>query len=196
MPRVDTEDFYRSALARHGPTACGVHWNSVHTQRARFGALRRFLPQDLSALSIVDAGCGLGDLYRYLVEGGSRPGQYVGIDMVEPMVEAARARTGCAILRLDILNDPLPEADYYLCSGAMNTLTREETQVFIARCFTAARCGLVFNLLHGPDASQTFNQCLPDDVFAWTIPLDADIEVADDYLSGDFTTALMHRHSR
>jgi len=193
MPRVDTDSFYRSALARHGHTPAGAHWNSAHSQRARFAALRRFLPPDLSQSSLVDAGCGLGDLYLYLVTNGDRPGQYLGIDVVEPMVDTARARTGCTILLRDILEDPLPEADYYLCSGAMNTLTREETQRFIARCFAAARHGLIFNLLRGPDSSETFNECLPEDVRDWTQGLDAEVEIADDYWSGDFTTALRRR---
>jgi len=193
MPRVDTDTFYRSALARHGHTAAGVHWNSTRTQRARFEALRRFLPRDLSRLSLVDAGCGFGDLYCFLLAGGDRPGGYIGIDVVEPMVETARTRTGCTVLLLDVLHDPLPAADYYLCSGAMNTLTRDETQVFITRCFAASRHGLVFNLLQGPDSSATFNECLPEDVRKWTAQLDAEVAMADDYLSGDFTTAVTHR---
>lgn len=193
MPRVDTDTFYRSAVARHGHTAGGVHWNSGQTQRARFEALRRFLPQDLSRLSLIDAGCGFGDFYCFLAAGGDRPGHYLGIDLVEPMVETARARTGCTILLLDVLREPLPAADYYLCSGAMNTLTRVETQCFIARCFAASRRGFIFNLLRGPDSSETFNECLPEDVRDWTSHFDAEIAIADDYLSGDFTTALTRR---
>jgi SAM-dependent methyltransferase len=190
MPRVETDHFYRRSLERHGHTAEGVQWNSTHSQHARFEILRQFLPEDLSTLTLADAGCGLGDFYSFLDTQGSRPDRYVGLDVVEPMVEAARLRTGCEILLLDILQEPLPQADYYVCSGAMNTLTREETRAFIERCFMASTRGFVFNLLLGQDSSQHYNLCLPEDVREWTRHLDAGIEIADGYLHDDFTVAL------
>lgn len=190
MPRVDHDRFYRSSLETYGHTAEGVQWHSEHSQRTRFKALRQLLPPDLSALVVADAGCGLGDLYRFLAEHCDKPARYIGIDAVEPMVEAARARIGCQILLLDILKDPLPEADYYVCSGAMNTLTREETKSFIERCFAASRRGFVFNLLYGRDTSYSYNLCQPDDVREWTRHLDADLAIHEGYLHGDFTAAL------
>lgn len=190
MPRVDTDRFYRSSLETYGHTAEGVQWHSEHSQRTRFKALRKMLPEDLSELVIADAGCGLGDLYLFLTEHRDKPARYIGLDVVEPMVEAARARIGCQILLLDVLKDPLPEADYYVCSGAMNTLTRDETRLFIERCFAASRRGFVFNLLCGRDTSYSYNLCLPADVREWTGHLDADLAIHEDYLHGDFTAAL------
>ncbi|AFL72572.1 class I SAM-dependent methyltransferase [Thiocystis violascens] len=191
MPRVETDHFYRHSLEHHGHTAKGVQWNSEHSQYTRFEALRRFLPTDLSTLTLADAGCGLGDFFRFLDARGDRPGHYLGIDVVEPMVEAARLRTDREILLLDILREPLPDAAYYVCSGAMNTLTREETRTFIERCFRASTAGFVFNLLSGRDSSLQYNLCLPEDVREWTRHLDARMEIADDYLHGDFTVALI-----
>jgi hypothetical protein len=191
MPRVDTDSFYRYSLDHYGHSAKGVQWNSAASQRARFVALRRFLPDDLSSVTLVDAGCGLGDFHTFLVQGGEHPGGYLGLDVVEPMVEAARLRTEREILLLDVLEDALPSADYYVCSGAMNTLTREETRMFIERCFAASSRGFVFNLLLGRDARHSYNLCLPDEVRDWTSHLDAEMRIADDYLPEDFTVALM-----
>ena len=106
MPRVDTDTFYRNALARYGHNAQGAHWESARSQRVRFSVLRRLLPADLSALTLVDVGCGLGDLLRYLEVQGDRPGHYLGIDVVEPMVEIARARTGLTARPLVRTADP------------------------------------------------------------------------------------------
>ncbi len=164
MPRVDPDSFYRAALERYGHNAQGAHWESARTQRVRFGVLRRLLPADLSGLTLVDVGCGLGDLFRYLESQGDRPGTYIGIDVVEPMVEIARLRTHQDVFLLDALCDTLPAADYYLCSGAMNTLTPEETKVFIQRCFAASREGFVFNLLRGADDCHTFNYRQPEEI--------------------------------
>lgn len=193
MPRVDTDSFYRYSLQHYGHTAKGVQWHSTDSQITRFEALRRFLPDDLSALTIADAGCGLGDFYAFLDARGERPARYIGLDVVEPMVEAARARIDCEILLLDILEQPLPTADYYVCSGAMNTLTRDETQRFIERCFAASGEGFVFNLLFGRDAPHSYNLCLPEDVRGWTQHFDAEITIADDYLPDDFTVSLLRR---
>lgn len=195
MPRVDTESFYRHALARYGDNAEGVHWRSTESQQIRFKVLRDLLPPDLSRISLVDVGCGLGDLYAFLAARNDLPRQYIGLDAVQAMVERARSRSGCAILRCDVLTDPLPDADWYLASGAMALLTHEETGAFIARCLSAARQGLVFNLLKGNHPSLTFNYLMPEAVEAWAAEMDVDVEIVDGYLSGDFSIAMTHKGS-
>jgi SAM-dependent methyltransferase len=192
MPRVDTESFYRHALARYGENAEGVHWRSSESQQIRFEVLRSLLPPNLSGCSLVDVGCGLGDLHQFLAARDDLPRQYIGLDAVEVMVERARARTGCAILHCDVLKDPLPEADWYLASGAMALLTQAETRIFIERCLTAARRGLVFNLLKGDHHSMTFNYLMPETVERWAQALDVDLRIVDGYLSGDFSVAMCH----
>lgn len=189
MPRVDTDGFYRGALARHGNNAEGVHWASTRTQQLRFAALRRFLPQDLSAVSLVDVGCGFGDLFVFLRERRELPFSYVGIDVVAPMVEEAVARTGRRILHCDALQDELPGADYYVCSGAMNTLTRDESELFIRRCFSAAKQGFVFNVLKGRQRAGAFNHFMPDDLLPLAMGLGVEPGFADDYLPDDLTVA-------
>lgn len=191
MPRIDTKIFYGTAYEVYGETPRGVQWHSIETQEVRFRVLREFLPQDLSRLSLVDAGCGFGDLYLYLQRQGDEPGRYIGIDLMEPMVEAARRRTGCEILLLDILDESvaLPEADVYLCSGAMNTLTRDETRRFINRCLDASRFGFVFNLLKGWNTSTIYNLYLPREIRALARELGVECEIREGYLATDFSAA-------
>ncbi|ESQ08975.1 MAG TPA: class I SAM-dependent methyltransferase [Chromatiaceae bacterium] len=193
MPRVDTDSFYRDSLARHGHSAEGVQWNSARSQHIRFLALREFLPDDLSTLSLVDAGCGLGDLFVFLSDRGEKPRSYIGIDVVAPMVEAAAGRTGREILQRDVLLDDLPGADYYLCSGAMNTLTHEETLLFIRRCYAASRQGFVFNLLEGRQRGGAYNHFQYDDLRPLAEELSAELNFANNYLAGDFTASFIHR---
>lgn len=190
MPRVDTHDFYQQALSRHGETAEGVHWNSRYSQECRFDVLRAFLPRDLSDLTLVDVGCGFGDFKTFLAREGELPKCYIGLDALEHMVKVARERTGEDIRLVDALADELPTADYYLCSGAMNTLTREETFRFIERCFAASRRGFVFNLLRGADNSSVFNYRHPDEIAAWAEQAGAEVSFREGYLHGDFSAAL------
>ncbi|MCF7976951.1 MAG: class I SAM-dependent methyltransferase [Chromatiaceae bacterium] len=194
MPRVDTESFYRHALARYGENAEGVHWRSAESQQIRFAVLRDLLPPDLSRISLVDVGCGLGDLHAFLAARNDLPRQYIGLDAVPTMVDRARARTGCAILHCDVLSDPIPKADWYLASGAMALLTHEETGLFITRCLSAARRGLVFNLLKGDHQSLTFNYLMPEAVANWAVEMDVGVEIVEGYLSGDFSVAMTHKH--
>jgi SAM-dependent methyltransferase len=195
MPRVDNEEFYRTALAEHGETAEGVQWNSAETQQIRFQVLRQFLPADLSQSTIVDVGCGFGDLYCYFVQCGERPRRYIGIDVMEPMVEVAQTRTGCQILLCDVLTDPLPPADYYVCSGAMNILTRKETHRFIKNCFAACRVGFVFNLLKGRNTSFTYNFYQTSEIVQIAQEINANYRIDDRYMIGDFTTILIKNQS-
>ncbi len=192
MPRVNTLEFYQSAIDRYGTTPEGVHWNSRYTQERRFDVLRAFLPKDLSGLTLVDVGCGFGDLHRYLARDENLPGCYIGLDALASMVCVARERTGEDIRQLDALTDPLPAADYYLCSGAMNTLTKYETFCFIEHCFAASRSGFVFNLLSGADDSAVFNCRHPDEVRQWAEQLGAEVSFREGYLRGDFSVAMMH----
>jgi SAM-dependent methyltransferase len=192
MPRVDTESFYRNALARYGDNAEGVHWHSEESQQIRFEVLRNLLPGDLSRLSVVDVGCGLGDLYTFLDARGERPRHYIGIDSVGAMVARARARTGCRILHRDVLRDQLPGADWYVASGTMALLTPDETRLFIERCLGHSREGLVFNLLKGRDCSMTFNYQLPSVIESWAAELEVNVTIVEGYLYGDFSAALTH----
>jgi SAM-dependent methyltransferase len=191
MPRLDNTSFYLDSLTSHGETAKGVQWQSTHTQELRFKVLRKLLPEDLSEMTVVDAGCGFGDLYRYLDRCNSPPGRYIGLDVMAPMVDAARRRTGCEIRVCNVLEDRLPKADYYLCSGAMNNLTREETWVFIRRCFAASGHGFIFNLLKGTDGPGSYNYQQPRDLLALARELGAESRLEEGYLSGDFTMGFL-----
>ena len=66
MPRIDNEKFYKSAIEMFGTTAKGVNWHSKEYQKIRFDMILALLPKKLNKFSLIDAGCGFGDLYIYL----------------------------------------------------------------------------------------------------------------------------------
>jgi SAM-dependent methyltransferase len=66
--------------------------NSRENQRARFKILlEQAVPDKNASLSLLDLGCGLGDMYGYLVENGYAGITYAGMDISPAMLEAARA---------------------------------------------------------------------------------------------------------
>jgi len=189
MSRIDNQKYYNEVLERYGVSAQGVHWNSRHTQYKRFEVLLGMIGLGAD-VSVVDVGCGFADLYLYMQQTGNLPRSYVGLEVMEPMVEAARKRVPCAIKVCDALYDPLPQADYYICSGAMNILTRDETYAFIRRCLAASTKGFVFNLLEGEDESMVYNYFRPQDIEALATTLGVGFQMKRGYVPKDFTVYL------
>lgn len=113
----DVAQYYSEKLAHHGETPKGVDWNGEESQFLRFEQLRRII-QEPADFSVNDLGCGYGAFLDYLGQGSFR---YVGIDVSEQMVLAARARhanrTNARFLQAA---EPDEIADYGVASGIFN----------------------------------------------------------------------------
>ncbi len=189
MSRIDNYKYYNEVLQRHGVSAQGVHWSSQESQYRRFETLLEMI--DIAEdETVVDVGCGFADLYLYMQEKGSLPRSYIGLEVMESMVEEARNRVDCEIRVCDVLYDPLPAADYYVCSGAMNILTRDETYAFIQRCLDKSIKGFVFNMLEGEDESMVYNYYRPKEIETIAKELGAVFSMKKGYLPRDFTVYL------
>ncbi|MDD3342360.1 MAG: class I SAM-dependent methyltransferase [Sulfurospirillaceae bacterium] len=90
---MNNTTFYRNAYAKHGVSAMGVNWHSKETQEMRFAIIAQLLKSEKIAHStILDAGCGFGDLYLYLHQQGLRPKHYVGVDVMDEFIQIAHKR--------------------------------------------------------------------------------------------------------
>lgn len=186
MPRIDHERFYSASIQKYGICAEGVQWNSRYSQHIRFEQIASLLEIE-EGNTIVDAGCGFGDFYLFLQAKGMTGYDYIGLDALDTMVQIARRRTGCQIVQKDIVTDPLPEADYYLCSGALNTLMRDESFRFIEKCFTASRKKFIFNFLEGEDSSLKYNYLQAEEIRRLGETLGAQVGFLRDYYGCDCT---------
>ena len=188
MPRINSEKFYTSAIEMHGTSAEGVNWASKENQLLRFDALLELLPKDLSSSTIVDAGCGFGDLYTYMNKKKKTPKKYTGIDSLIDMYSIASEQTGCEIIQAEICKDEIPNADYYICSGALNVLTKFETHQFIQNCYNSSTRGFIFNALHGDKKSETYNYLTKDEIVLIAQELNIKkIIFKETYLENDIT---------
>ncbi len=178
--------FYQKKIKRYGTTACGVAWNSVHTQRRRFSIINSALG-NISQDILVDAGCGFGDFYCYLKEKDNLPQKYIGIDFMQEMVDIAKEQTKCEILKRDILSQKVPMADWYIASGSMNLLTLTQTAIFIRRCYEHSRKGFIFNLLEGRGRRGIFQYYKRRDILNILKSLDVKFKIIDGYLEEDMT---------
>lgn len=83
----------------------------------------------------------------------------------------------------DILHDRLFIADYYICSGAMNILKKNDFYHFIEKCFTHSTKGFIFNFLK----NKSFNNIKIEEVLSFCSSLTSKIKTKNNYLDNDFT---------
>lgn len=146
-------DYYEDKLAQFGETARGVDWNSDESQMLRFEQLSRIFDVR-NSFSVNDLGCGWGAYFEYLTA-HHRNFNYVGIDVAEAMVHAARRRfAGEARARFDHGSVPSGLQDYTVASGIFNVrFDCSDVQWFEHLCATldvldrASRLGFAFNCL-------------------------------------------------
>jgi SAM-dependent methyltransferase len=134
MNETDRESYrrrYRERLAvyHHDPRTLG--WDKGK-QAERFEALTQLLPLDRIG-SVLDVGCGFGDLYAFLRGHGFR-GTYTGLDFVAELVEVGRgAYPGAEFVVGDFSEFPAePRYDVVLASGIFNArLTAEDHGAYV-----------------------------------------------------------------
>lgn len=133
----------------YDPRALG--WGKNGRQHVRFAALCGVSPERRG--SVLDVGCGFGDLYGYL-KGAGWEGRYVGVDIVPTLLDEARRQYPGADVRLcDILHEEVGEEfDYVVSSGIFNARLRDEPQegyiaAMLRRMLGLSRSGVAADFL-------------------------------------------------
>ena len=189
-----------------------LDWGSATSQRARFSVLvenvfakkppkklakdsAKDFAKKLAGKSLLDVGCGLGDLLSFLQERGIDV-DYTGVDLSEKMLDAARRLHGDAqFVCTDVFAGQAPppgQFDVVFCSGALN-LNLGNNREFLPQAIEAllrpAREHAVFNLLHvrarTPDERYFYHD--PEEVLPIVRSLGCRARLIDDYLYNDFT---------
>ena len=113
---------YLSAARRHGEGFKTLLWESPRTQGVRFHAMTRVCT--FHGKSVLDVGCGRGDLLDWLRERGIEPEHYTGLEAIEPLARAAmrKRRAACLIVQGDFVQEPkrlFAGADVIAFSGSL-----------------------------------------------------------------------------
>jgi len=179
-----------------------LDWASAAAQRARFEVLVENV--DLGGRTLLDVGCGLGDLWAFL-KARRIDVEYTGVDLSGKMVRAARRRQDDGrFVQADVFAADSPFApasfDVVFCSGVFNLNLGNNRRFLsgaVGSLMELARRHVVFNLLHvraeiQPDRYAYYD---PDDVVAAVARDGWDIRVLDDYLPNDFTVICRRRES-
>lgn len=146
-------DYYTAAIERHGSTAKGVDWNDDWSHRLRQEQFLRLLTCDPTA-SVLDLGCGYGDLLKVLRETG-HAGVYIGCDLSPAMIDAARRTFGEGPdRRWWVGDDPGDTCDFAIASGIFNVRRgvdeatwAQYVEMTIDKLARLGRRGFGFNML-------------------------------------------------
>lgn len=187
------QEHYEWRISPHRENYEILDWASPASQQARFKVLADKV--DLSNKSILDVGCGLGDLWAYF-KARKIDVRYTGVDILEKMVQAARDRhPDATFVHADLfVSNPFgPDSfDVVFSSGIFN-LTLDNNLQFLTfaagEMLKIARSQLVFNLLHirGRTGDKTYFHYDPPQVRSLLADLDCTLEIVDGYLPNDFT---------
>ncbi len=174
-----------------------LDWAGADTQAVRFAVLPRLV--ELDGKSVLDVGCGLGDLAGYLRNKNLHV-RYTGVDVLPEMLARARkVQPGERFVLADLFADE-PDAlagetfDVVFCSGAFN-LNLGNNLEFLAhalpRLWRRAREALVVNFLHTREMHRdpTYFHYDPAEVISILAAHAGreNIRLVDDYLPNDFT---------
>lgn len=171
-----------------------VGYTGEESQMARFAVIADLYD---GRSSLLDIGCGTGDLLGYLRE-RCDCFDYVGIDQQPEFIDHARSKyrgePRCSFVTADFARCTMPTSDFVVASGAL--CYRTENADFHLRCidrlFAAAGKSLIFNML---DASKMFSGevIVGHDRAAVTAhcrTLSHDVTLITGYLPFDFTLML------
>jgi SAM-dependent methyltransferase len=175
-------------------------WRGEDSQRKRFEVIAA--AGDFNGCSLLDVGCGRGDLKRFL-DARFKGFTYLGLDHMPAFIEQARqAYAGVPktmFVECDFTAVTLPAVDYVVASGALGYRSADPAYHFemIRKMYQCARRALIFNVL---DAALfpvhpllVGRDC--DEVVAYCREIAPCVRVITGYLEDDVTLCLHAGHS-
>lgn len=199
LDRAAIFDYHRVCLEAFGSgSSAALGWKTARSQTARFEVLAEI--GDLDGRSVLDVGCGHGDLRGFLGERFPDV-EYLGLEHFEPFLEVAAERYGqlprTRFLLGDFTTAALPEVDYVLASGALGYRSEQPgfALTMIEKLYAACRVALGVNMLaHLPDRPGGQEGVLVahdrDAVVARCRQLAPRVTLRDGYFEEDFTVFL------
>jgi SAM-dependent methyltransferase len=183
---------YSELAQRYGIDFRAADWGSRDSQEKRFQVLCEI--GDLDDRSVLDIGCGQGDLYGWLKR-HKKHARYTGLDITPHMVDQARKRFPKArFCDWDLLDDsrPLKAHDYVVSSGIFahrRTSPFEFLKAMVRRMFELSRRGVAFNSLStwATEKVGTEFHADPLKVLAFCRALSPRVALRHDYHPRDFT---------
>lgn len=188
--------YHRHRMASFGDCSLkSLGWRGEDSQRKRFEVIAE--AGGFSGCSVLDVGCGRGDLKQFL-DTRFTQFSYIGLDHIPEFIEQARqAYEGVAetwFFECDFSAVKWPQVDYVVASGALGYRSGDADfhLEMVRRMYASARRAVIFNMLDAavfPDHPLLVGRDC-DEVLAHCRELTPDVRVIRGYLEDDVTFCL------
>jgi SAM-dependent methyltransferase len=196
LPDTSTTRWYKAHVRRYGHSYRALGFGRRASQEKRFEAILAL--GEFHGSSLLDAGCGFGDLLPFMHARGIVP-RYTGLDLCEPMIEHCRnSNTGDVRFHVaDALDYEPAEApyDYVVASGLFGLAgrgVRERIRPTVEHLFSLCRRALAVNFLSSstPRRSRGRLYLDPGEMLQLALGLTPAVRLDHAYLPNDFTLCL------
>ena len=187
-------EYYLPKLKNEKSDSGCLGWENEQAQELRFEVLKNIF---FHGASVLDVGCGLGNLYDYLKKQDYNF-KYTGVDILPEMIFRAKEKNPQAeFFSANIFEDDLfgdRKFDVIYASGIFNIELGNNDDFLrnaLQRFVSLSNKFVVFNLLHARSATKEpgYYYQTPDTVQKLFPPVKK-ILFIDDYLDNDFSTIL------
>jgi trans-aconitate methyltransferase len=189
---------YEKSLQQYGPGPKALLWWDYRSMAIRFRELVKEVP--VHGKSILDAGCGMGDLIPYLYA-KSPDFKYLGVDRNQGFIDIARQRyEGHEFKVGDPFNKKVGEFDVIISSGVMNGNVKDwlnKRKKMIANLFEQTDQVLAFNMAGGlkPIADDPLIAYADaQEIFEYCKTLTSRVVLNTEYLQKDFTIVMFKKN--
>lgn len=190
---------YTKMAAENPEGSKRLGYSTSQSQIVRFNAMLDLLlcglqAPDLSALTVHDAGCGVGDMLGFL-EGNGGLKYYAGTSIIEGDIELAQRRYSnrkSAQFKACDFSEVEVEADVTMVSGSFAFYPHDEVYEMIAKLMKSSKRALAFNLITDVNPPEGVVRFEPKDVFEFCQKL-APTLARHDYLPHDMTVVMLRR---
>ena len=181
--------YYAPRLAAADDYYQAVGYTAPELATARYAVLCEIGP--LNDASVLEVGCGVGNLLAYLKEKGFK-GDYTGLDLMPEMLAQARQRHPDArFIEGDLLQIKNGEAaDYIIASGVYQHASKELFQKSIAAMFQRCKVAVAFNMFSVWCPAESHNEYLfadPLETMEFCRQFTPNLLLRHEYMPHDFT---------
>jgi SAM-dependent methyltransferase len=194
---VNENQIYQRGLDEYGESPLALHWVDYRSMAIRFKNLVRDI--EVQGRSVLDAGCGMGDLLPYLYARADNF-DYLGVDINPGFIDIAKKRyEGHRFETGNPFSGQFKgRFDLVFSSGVMNINVKDwqtHRQTMIKTLFKLCRETLIFNMAGGYNpwpSDPLIAYASANEILEFCQSLTKDVELRADYLPSDFTI-VMHK---
>lgn len=189
---------YKKTFREYGESPQALQWSDYRSAASRYRELLSEL--DLNKRTILDVGCGMGDLLPYIYA-RTMDFKYLGVDIVEEFIDVAKKRyAGHSFRLINIFKEDLGQTfDVVILCGALNANREnwlEKRKAKIKHLYELANEVVVFNMAGGLNPNTSSGRVAQADariILDFCATLTPKIILKTNYRSDDFTIVMFRK---